>query len=59
MVRSGGTDVLIVTLDGAQVLQSAEPLLATWGSARLAFTASTGARTDVHIIRDVAIATAS
>ena len=55
MVRSNGTDVLVVTLDGEQVLQTAEPLLADWGTARLAFTASTGNLTDVHTIRDVAI----
>jgi Abnormal spindle-like microcephaly-assoc'd, ASPM-SPD-2-Hydin/HYDIN/CFA65/VesB-like, Ig-like domain/PQQ-like domain len=59
VVRSNGTDVLVVTLDGQQVLQSAEPLLAKWGTARLAFTAGTGALTDVHIVRDVAISTAS
>jgi hypothetical protein len=58
VVRSGGTDVLIVTLDGEQVFQSAEPLLTTWGTARLAFTAATGALTDVHTVRDVAISTA-
>jgi hypothetical protein len=58
VVRSGGTDVLIVTLDGEQVFQSAEPLLTTWGTARLAFTAGTGALTDVHTVRDVAISTA-
>ena len=58
MVRGGGTDVLIVTLDGEQVFQSAEPLLTTWGTARLAFTAGTGALTDVHTVRDVAISTA-
>jgi hypothetical protein len=59
VVRSGSTDVLIVTLDGGQVLQSAEPLLARWGTVRLAFTAGTGALTDVHTVRDVAISTAS
>lgn len=58
MVSSGGTDVLIVTLDGEQVLQSAEPLLTKWGTARLAFTAGTGTLTDVHSVRDVAISTA-
>ena len=58
MVRGGGTDVLIVTLDGEQVVQSAEPLLSQWGTARLAFTAGTGALTDVHTVRDVAISTA-
>ena len=58
VVRGGGTDVLIVTLDGEQVFQSAEPLLTTWGAARLAFTAGTGALTDVHTVRDVAISTA-
>jgi Bacterial lectin/Abnormal spindle-like microcephaly-assoc'd, ASPM-SPD-2-Hydin/PQQ-like domain len=58
VVRSNGTDVLVVTLDGEQVLQSAEPLLAMWGTARLAFTAGTGTLTDVHTVRDVAIATA-
>ena len=59
VVRSNRTDVLVVTLDGEQVLQSAEPLLNKWGTARLAFTAGTGALTDVHIVRDVAISTAS
>lgn len=58
MVSSGGTDVLIVTLDGEQVLQSAEPLLTKWGTARLAFTAGAGTPTDVHTVRDVAISTA-
>ncbi len=38
--------------------QSAEPLLARWGSARLAFTDGTGALTDVHTVRDVAISAA-
>jgi hypothetical protein len=59
VVSSGGTDVLIVTLDGEQVLQSAEPLLTKWGTARLAFTAGTGTLTDVHTVRDVAVSTAS
>ena len=59
VIRSNGTDVLVVTLDGEQVLQSAEPLLNQWGTARLAFTAGTGALTDVHTVRDVAISTAN
>ena len=58
MVSGGGTDVLIVTLDGEQVLQSAELLLTKWGTARLAFTAGTGRLTDVHSVGDVAISTA-
>ena len=59
VVRSNGTNVLVVTLDGEQVLQLAEPLLAKWGTTRLAFTAGTGALTDVHTVRDAAISTAS
>jgi hypothetical protein len=47
---SGG--VLVVYLDGAQVLQRAISLPAT---SRLAFTAGTGGSTDVHTVRDVAI----
>ncbi len=58
VVRSGGTDVLIVTLDGEQVLQHAEPLLAQWGRVRLAFTGGTGGLTDVHTVRDAAISAA-
>ena len=55
VTSSGGTDILIVTLDGEQVFQQAEPLLAQWGTARLAFTGGTGGLTDVHTVRDVAI----
>jgi hypothetical protein len=54
--RPGGSYVLTVWVDGAQVLQQAAPGLTA--TSLLAFTASTGTRTDVHLVRDVAIAAA-
>lgn len=48
--------VLIVTLDGQQILQRSEPGLPA--TALLAFTGSTGGITDVHTVRDVAISAA-
>jgi lectin family protein/ASPM-SPD-2-Hydin domain-containing protein/putative pyrroloquinoline-quinone-binding quinoprotein len=49
-----GGGVLIVTLDGQQILQHSEPGLPA--RALLAFTGATGGITDVHTVRDVAIA---
>jgi len=45
--------IVTVYLDGAQVLQRAEPGLTRM--VRLAFTAGTGATTDIQIVRNVAI----
>jgi hypothetical protein len=52
--NSGGADVLIVLLDGQQVLQSAAPSLTR--TSMLAFTAAAG--TDVHTVRDIAVSAA-
>jgi hypothetical protein len=49
-------DVLIVWLDGQQILQQAEPGLTA--TSLLAFTAGTGTVTDLHIVRNAAIAAA-
>jgi hypothetical protein len=49
--------VLIVTLDGQQILQRSEPGLPA--QALLAFTGATGGITDVHTVRDVAISAGS
>lgn len=54
-ITSGG--VLIVTLDGQQILQRSEPGLPA--QALLAFTGATGGITDVHTVRDVAISAGS
>jgi outer membrane protein assembly factor BamB len=54
VIRSAGTDVLVVWLDGEQVLQQPEPSMTA--TSLLAFTAGTGGVTDVHTVRDVAIA---
>lgn len=51
-----GSDIVTVWLDGVQVLRQVVPTLTA--TALLAFTGSTGGRTDVHLIRDVAIAVA-
>jgi len=48
-----GGGVLVVTLDGQQILQRGEPGLPA--TALLAFTGATGGITDVHTVRDVAI----
>jgi len=49
-------DVVIVSLDGQQLMQQAEPGLPA--TALLAFTAGTGTPTDNHVIRNVAISAA-
>jgi hypothetical protein len=54
--NSGGADVLIVLLDGQQVLQSAAPSLTR--ASMLGFTAATGTGTDVHTVRDIAVSAA-
>lgn len=54
-ITSGG--VLIVTLDGQQILQRSEPGLPA--KALLAFTGATGGITDIHTVRDVAISAGS
>jgi hypothetical protein len=54
MVQVVDGDVLIVWLDGEQVLQRAEPGLTA--TSLLAFTAGTSNVTDVHTIRNAAIA---
>lgn len=51
----GSSDVITVTVDGEQVLQQFVPALTT--TALLAFTGATGAITDVHLVRNVAIST--
>jgi hypothetical protein len=56
VTRSGSSYVLVVWLDGQQILQQPEPSLTA--TSLLAFTGGTGARTDVHTIRDVAISAA-
>ncbi|MGH3400703.1 MAG: choice-of-anchor D domain-containing protein, partial [Streptosporangiaceae bacterium] len=56
VIQVSGRYIVTAWLDGAQVLQQAAPGLAA--TSLLAFTAATGARTDVHLIRDVAISTA-
>jgi hypothetical protein len=53
--NTAGTDVLIVSLDGEQVFQQAEPELNQWSKVRLAFTAGTSTLTDVQTVRTVAI----
>jgi putative pyrroloquinoline-quinone binding quinoprotein/ASPM-SPD-2-Hydin domain-containing protein/putative pyrroloquinoline-quinone-binding quinoprotein len=51
-----GYPLMTVWLDGEMVVQTVVPALTP--SAILAFTASTGKKTDVHLVRDVAITTA-
>jgi hypothetical protein len=51
-----GYPLMTVWLDGELVVQTVVPALTS--SAFLAFTASTGKKTDLHVIRDVAITTA-
>jgi hypothetical protein len=46
--------VLTVWLDGVQTMQEIEPTMTA--TVRLAFTAATGSVTDLHLVRDVAIA---
>jgi hypothetical protein len=50
---SGGTYVLLVWLNGQQILQQPEPSLTP--TSLLAFTGGTGPLTDIHTVRDVAI----
>jgi hypothetical protein len=52
-VRVTADDVVIVSLDGEQLMQQAEPGLPA--TALLAFTAGTGTPTDNHVVRNVAI----
>jgi len=54
VIRCAGADVLVVWLDGEQVLQEPEPSLTA--TSLMAFTAGTGGVTDVHTVRDIAIA---
>ncbi len=53
MTESGASYVMVVWLDGQQILQLPEPLLTP--TSLLAFTGGTGGGTDVHVVRDVAI----
>jgi hypothetical protein len=48
-----GTYMLVIWLDGQQILQQPEPSLAP--NSLLAFSASTGGLTDVHAVRVVTI----
>jgi hypothetical protein len=57
MVQVVNGDVLIVWLDGEQVLQQAEPGLTP--TSLLAFTAGTSSVTDVHTVRSAAVAASS
>jgi hypothetical protein len=50
-----GVDAIIVYLDGGRILARDEPTLTT--KSLLAFSGGTGASTDMHIVRDVAIST--
>jgi len=51
-----GSAIMTVWLDGGQILRQAVPTLTA--TALLAFTGATGARTDFHLVRDVAISAA-
>ena len=53
VTKPGATYVLVVWLDGQQILQLPEPSLTP--TSLLAFTGGTGGGTDVHVVRDVAI----
>ncbi len=53
---SAGGSVLVVFLNGQQVLQTAVPMLTR--TSLLAFTAATSSGTDVHAVRDVAMSAA-
>jgi outer membrane protein assembly factor BamB len=53
VARHGTSYIMTVWLDGEQILQQGAPGLGP--TALLAFTGSTGGRTDVHLVRDVAI----
>lgn len=53
VVQITAGDVMIISLDGQQLMQQAEPGLPS--TALLAFTAGTGTPTDNHVIRNVAI----
>ena len=50
---SSGADIITVWLDGEQILQ--QRVTGVPSTALLAFTGATGTRTDVHLVRDVAI----
>jgi hypothetical protein len=54
VVGASGSAVVVVWLDGEVVLTQPEPSLGP--TALLAFSGSTGGLTDVHTVRDVAIA---
>jgi hypothetical protein len=53
VMARGGADIITVWLDGEQILQ--QRVTAVPSTALLAFTGATGTRTDVHLVRDVAI----
>jgi hypothetical protein len=53
IVQASPADIVTVWLDGAQVLQQAVPALTA--TSLLAFTGSTGGKTDLHLVHDVAI----
>ena len=53
VTKPGASYVLVIWLDGQQILQLSEPSLTP--TSLLAFTGGTGAGTDVHVVRDVAI----
>ncbi len=53
MPGSGGADIITVWLDGGQIMQ--QSVTGVPSTALLAFTGGTGARTDVHLVRDIAI----
>jgi hypothetical protein len=57
VIQDQGYPLMTVWLDGEMVVQTVVPALTS--SAILAFTASTGKKTDVHLVRDVAISTTS
>ena len=53
IMPDGGPDIITVWLDGDQILQ--QSVTGVPSTALLAFTGATGARTDLHLVRDVAI----
>jgi len=53
ITAGGGADIVTVWLDGEQIMQ--QSVAGVPSTALLAFTGGTGTRTDVHLVRDVAI----
>jgi Abnormal spindle-like microcephaly-assoc'd, ASPM-SPD-2-Hydin/PQQ-like domain len=53
IMPNGSADIITVWLDGKQIMQ--QTVTAVPPTALLAFTGATGTRTDVHLVRDVAI----